>query len=142
MAERILFRSMTKHPDGLPEEGDPAGSKNANTLGVRIDGADRDIEVSATGMVSPGTGGMSTYVNNLWAMPHFIIPRRYGRGASGSNHRSVFRLPHVALPQSLDVELSKFDAHAEVQPAAEMRYQDYHVELISTRGSWVEEVVS
>jgi hypothetical protein len=142
-----------------PGTGRPALSVPPNTpplmLAARlgIDGEDRiDVAADATGMVAPGTGGVS--VSRSWVdMPSFTVPKRlrhaYGsrnfRVARGGPHSRIWSHPVAAFADgaadavAFAPELAlRVDGpgHGLIEPAGRMSPDRYQTALANTRATW------
>ena len=101
-------------------------------LGVRLFG---DIEVSAVGIVSPGTGGMSVAPDHPKNLPRHRRPPEYG----GIGADPVWRMNSADLPQLLRYTQDSADAsrHGFVEPTEVMSLDDYQEALAASRTSWI-----
>ena len=129
----LIFRAMTV--DG----GRPRVGPSARMLGVRVPD---DISPDATGVVRPGTGGMS--VAPAWRdLPAHRIParlRHLAPDARGKNEDACWRMgqgPFQAGPLSPDLHLlPDRPGHGVVEPARSMGLDEFQRALAATRDEW------
>lgn len=88
-AMQPMFRAMKEEGDGLPVIG-----RSGRTLGVRVEGAIRDIPVAPDGTVAPASGGMSVALDDLIRLHKPRLPRSLG----GEGRDPVFRALRDDLP--------------------------------------------
>lgn len=126
-----LYRSMIPDDDGCPVAG-----RSARTLGVRIP---RDISPDASGVVFPGTGGLSTAPEAWENLPHHRRPPRLGKGSCGHEDDRVYVAKDAEIVQDRSL-LVRVDSttHALVEPSLPTPLTDYEQELASTRYDWLD----
>jgi hypothetical protein len=134
-----IFRSMKKDADGHPLVG-----RSAAALGVRVPPDKKpDIVPDASGVVHPGTGGMSV-APSLADLPYFMVPVRLQNlvpNAFGRNDRFVWRWgdgPFTAAPMADDLQLvPNSPTHAVVEPNRAMLLPQFEAALAATRADWI-----
>jgi hypothetical protein len=121
-----LFRGM-KGSGGSPELG-PSG----RTLGAR---PGTDVPVNASGMVQPGTGGMSVAPDSPMNLPLHRRPAE----CDGSGADPVWKIGKNSLGSDLRYrpDPSNPSGHGFVEPARPMTIQQYQQALHSTASFWV-----
>jgi hypothetical protein len=112
-------------------DGYPTTGHSSRTLGVRIDGPNRDIIVALDGTVSPETGGMSVALDAAQNLPKHRLPKSLG----GEGRDPVFTIPSAELADRLGVRPDRYP-HAFVEPAAQCLFEEYERDLFETRLSW------
>ncbi|HEX9679788.1 MAG TPA: RHS repeat-associated core domain-containing protein, partial [Candidatus Saccharimonadales bacterium] len=120
----LLYRSMKKANDGLPEVG-----SSGRTLGVRP----QDIPVE-NGMVRPNTGGMSVSPNS----PHNLPPHRRPPEFGGTGKDPVFCIESSCLSDGLQYrpDPNNPTGHGFIEPSREMSSEEYQKLLGETRPLW------
>lgn len=131
----LLFRSMRAAADGLPAIG-----PLARNLGVRTDQDPRqryfDIHVDpGTGLVEPGTGGLSVSPDRPDNLPHHRLPLALGGGGDDP----VFAIQQGALGPDLDYrpDPRRPTVHGFIEPSRLMDISEYQSALAETRDRWV-----
>lgn len=121
----IVLRSMMGDADGFPAVG-----KSGRYLGARPTGKFRDIDVSPTGLVFPGTGGISVSPPPPENIPSIIRDRG----------DPIWELATEELPEELrhrpDPDPEKQDTHGFIEPSTAMSFDEYQAALHSTREMW------
>ena len=122
----VLFRAM--RDDG---EARPVCGPSARMLGVRLEG---DIKISETGMVGPGTGGMSVALVGPGNLPRHRRPSDFG----GIGDDPVWQIESADLPDRLTIrpDPGKPLQHGFVEPVGVMTLDDYQEALAKSRGFW------
>ncbi|MGH3088625.1 MAG: hypothetical protein ACRDSJ_15075 [Rubrobacteraceae bacterium] len=87
-----VLRGMTADEDGLPKVG-----ASGRYLGARPRGGFRDIDVDESGMVYPGTGGMSVSPLPPTNLPEHRRPPEFG----GYGEDPVYEFDTDELPPAL-----------------------------------------
>lgn len=112
------------------DDGLPAVGETERYLGARPTGKFRDIDVSPTGLVFPGTGGISASPPPPENIPRLIRERG----------DPVWRLETEELPGGLryrpDPDPEKRDIHGFIEPSAAMAFEEYQAAIHSTRELW------
>ena len=121
-----IFRAMKAETDGLPKVG-----RSGRELGVRVDGAVRDLPVAEDGTVAPETGGMSVALDAAQSQPKPRLPRSLG----GEGGDPVFGMLAAEVPRSLIVRTDRYP-HALVEPGRRCSLREFESELASTRSFW------
>ena len=121
-----MFRAMKKSEDGYPMTG-PSG----RTLGVRTEGAVRDIPVAKDGSVAPATGGMSVALDQAQNLPKPRLPKSLG----GEGRDPVFQMFLGELSPALTVRPDRYP-HACVEPSNCCPLAQFESDLVATRPSW------
>jgi hypothetical protein len=131
-----VLRGMIPDDDGLPRVG-----STGRTLGARPGYPDDpeesgpDIRVDEDGTVYPETGGASVAIPPVENLPpHRRPPKHGGRGKK----LEVYELETDGLPDELRARIDPFGptAHAFIEPAYEMCFDEYQHALHSTRELW------
>jgi hypothetical protein len=126
VAIQSMFRAMIAELDGYPKMG-----RSSRTLGVRIDGPNRDILIAQDGTVSPSTGGMSVALDAAQNLPKHRLPKSLG----GEGRDPVFKMLSASLPVRLFVRPDRYP-HGCVEPAAVCLFEQYEKNIWATRLSW------
>ena len=122
--------------DGKPEVG-----ASASTLGVRVPA---DIQPDASGMVQPGTNGMSVSPS-LAILPYWMVPirlRHLRPDATGRNSLQVWNMgsgPFVAARVADGLMLRPDPGrpnHGYVEPDGSMMLNVYVEAIQAMRGAW------
>jgi hypothetical protein len=136
-----LYRAM------YAEGNKPKVGAAATALGVRVPpDKHADLPAGNDGMVEPGTGGMS--VSPAWRLlpVHRILRRlrtKFPR-AAGSNQLFCWRFGESGFAAALISDQLMFrpdpekpDRHGLVEPAQQMKVEEYQAALAATRDQWV-----
>lgn len=123
-----MFRAMREDPEG---SGWPLVGRSGRTLGVRVDGSNRDIPVAEDGTVSPNTGGMSVALDKAVNLPKPRLPRALG----GEGRDPVFRMYSEVLPETMLLRPDRYP-HASVEPSKRSPLTDFVSALAGTRNDW------
>ena len=127
-----FYRPMTPDVDGLPVIG-----RSARMLGVRIP---EDIAPDESGLVEPGTGGMSVAPGSIWNVPNHRLPRGMQRGSTGSSGDFAYGIAETAIllvGLTIRSDPAQPQLHAFVEPATAMELSEYEADLESTRMAWM-----
>lgn len=134
-ADLLLFRSMRTDPHGLP-----LVAPSARGLGARTDrepdAFHRDIERDpTTGLVGPGTGGLSVAPGHPGHLPRHRRPSALG----GEGDDPVFAIPVLALGPDLTYrpDPAHPTRHGFIEPSRSMPLDEYQAALAATRAGWV-----
>ena len=102
-------------------------------LGVRVG---TDISQSVTGMVHPGTGGMSVAPDNPKLLPRHLRPFSLG----GEGRYPVFSMASTRLGENLQFRRDdrRSERHGYVEPAKVMQIAVYQHALAQTVSVWQE----
>ena len=118
------------------EDGLPGVGRSALTLGVRVP---KDISPNGSGLVEPGTGGLSVAPDSLWNPPHHRRPRFIGRGSSGPPNDWVFMImsdPIVRESLAVRGDPLRPERHAFIEPGRPMELGACESALTGTRPDW------
>ena len=118
-----MFRAMKQDSDRYPVVG-----RSGRTLGVRVDGACRDLPVAEDGTVAPETGGMSVALEKPGNLPKHRLPRSLG----GEGRDPVFRMFAVFLPEALLLRPDRYP-HAYIEPKRRCPLLEFDSALNATR---------
>src|SRR5579872_2770888 len=121
-----MFRAMKQDSEGYPAIG-----RSGRTLGVRVDGLQRDLPIAEDGSVSPKTGGMSVALDKPENLPKPRLPRVLG----GEGRDPVFRMFARVLPEALVVRPDRYP-HACVEPRRRCPLDQFESALTATRNHW------
>ena len=121
-----MFRAMKAEADGLPKVG-----RSGRELGVRVEGATRDLPVGQDHLIEPRTGGMSVALDAPQNLPKPRLPRSLG----GEGRHPVFGMLAAEVPRSLIVRTDRYP-HALVEPGRRCSLREFESELASTRSFW------
>lgn len=121
-----LFRSMQSAEDGLP-----LLDASSRTLGAR---PQVDIPIDDSGMVQPGTGGMSVSPDD----PRNLPPHRRPPGFGGTGLDQVFTIREADLGSDLvyRADPANPSRHGFIEPMRPMTFQRYQVAIWATRTAW------
>lgn len=132
-----VYRVMKGDKTGKPQIGD-----TSVTLGVRVPA---DIAPDSSGMVQPGTGGMSV-APSMGDLPARMVPVRLRSrvpGASGRDSLNVWGMGEGAFEEaSLAADLSlrpdpKNPRHGFAEPEIRMALDRFRAALAATRSDWM-----
>jgi len=121
-----MFRAMKAEVDGLPKVG-----RSSRELGVRVEGAVRDLPVGPDGTVDPGTGGMSVALDAAQNLPKPRLPKSLG----GEGRDPVFSMSAANLAPDLGIRTDRHP-HALVEPARTCLLDAFESALAATRTLW------
>lgn len=115
----------------MAEDGLPAPGATARTLGAR---PGIDIVVDKSGMVRPGTGGVSVSPGDPRNLPRHRRPPEFG----GLGRDPVWRIRTSDLGPELAYEPDPRNpsGHGFVEPAYDMPYEAFQAALEATRDRW------
>jgi hypothetical protein len=119
---------MRADVDDLPVLG-----RAFSTLGVQISGPYADVRVLDDGTITPGTGGMSVFIDPR-KMPKSLRPRTLAEKPGESPH-PVFKLEESELPHALRFRKDK-DYHGLVESQVQCKLEEYEDQLGATRTQW------
>ena len=122
---------MQADADELPQVG-----RTARSLGVRLN---EDISPDENGRVNPGQGGMSVSPGSIWNVPSHRRPRGMARGSTGPANDRIYEVYEEAIVERrllLRPDPKAPTRHAFVEPATQMPFEAYELELVSTRPAW------
>jgi hypothetical protein len=142
-----VLRGMLWNGDGLPKVGSTGSRLGArpNYAETEIDPEDRirpgdaiktDIDVSADGLVQPGTGGMSAFSHPVDNIPPHRRPPKHHDG--DAPRYEVYELETDDLPGELDYRIDPHNPtrHVFIEPTREMTFEEYQQALHTTRSLW------
>jgi hypothetical protein len=120
---------MREDKTGVPKTG-----ASGATLGVRLSGRSRDIDVGADGMVSPNTGGLSVSPLPPQNLPEHRRPAEFG----GISDHPVFVMDTDDLPPKLRYRPDPANPkrHGFIEPAQDMSSEEYQRAVHGTRSLW------
>jgi hypothetical protein len=120
-------------------DGLPIVARHPRALGVRVEGAHKDVHLDSDGRLVPGSGGLSVAPAEPWNIPNHRRPKGMGRGSTGPNEDRVYSIVHGSLAEAeltARPDPARPSKHAFVEPREPVTLTVYEASLGRTREKW------